>query len=170
MCSAGRGAADMSQITNRASTMAAVISIVLLLVFLVILWTGVRTKQDAIERKVNDRLDTGAETLDRFLADRSNQSSTTAKIMFDEESFSNEETIDQRLKEHMFHITSKVVLNPKFNLTNISHSSRASSRSFQSTGSTRNELDPSDAPPRSSAEASHAETRLGTWTKRFITP
>ncbi|XP_017755723.1 PREDICTED: A disintegrin and metalloproteinase with thrombospondin motifs 9 [Eufriesea mexicana] len=90
MCSAGRGAADMSQITNRASTMAAVISIVLLLVFLVILWTGVRTKQDAIERKVNDRLDTGAETLDRFLADRSNQSSTTAKIMFDEESFSNE--------------------------------------------------------------------------------
>ncbi|XP_043589159.1 A disintegrin and metalloproteinase with thrombospondin motifs 9 isoform X1 [Bombus pyrosoma] len=99
MCLAGRGAADMSRISNRASTIVAVISIVLLVLFLVILWTGVRTvKQETIERNVHGSLDTVEKTLS-FLVERSNESffsssssssSTTVKIVFDDESFNNE--------------------------------------------------------------------------------
>ena len=98
----------MSRISNRASTVVALISIALLVLFLVILWTGVRiTKQETIERNVDGSRDAAEETLGSFLRERSNESlsssssssssslsssssSTTVKIVFDEESFNNE--------------------------------------------------------------------------------
>ncbi|XP_043528485.1 A disintegrin and metalloproteinase with thrombospondin motifs gon-1-like isoform X2 [Frieseomelitta varia] len=105
MCLAGKGVADMSRISNRASTVVALISIALLVLFLVILWTGVRiTKQETIEGNVDGSRDAAEKTLGSFLRERSNESSsssfssssssssssTTVKILFDDESFNNE--------------------------------------------------------------------------------
>ncbi|XP_034187688.1 A disintegrin and metalloproteinase with thrombospondin motifs 9 isoform X1 [Osmia lignaria lignaria] len=80
MCSAGRGVVDMSRISNRASTIAAILSILLLVVFLVVLWTGIRTS--------NSRA-SGIETFDGFWKEILNET-TTGRAVFDEESFSNE--------------------------------------------------------------------------------
>lgn len=80
MCSAGRGVVDMSRISNRASTIAAILSILLLVAFLVVLWTGIRTS--------NGRA-SGIETFDGFWKEILNET-TTGRAVFDEDNFSNE--------------------------------------------------------------------------------
>lgn len=78
----------MSRISNRASTVAAILSIVLLVIFLVILWTGVHTATRGND-DVNGSLDSAFETLEGFLGERSNES-TTMQVTVDEGSFTNE--------------------------------------------------------------------------------
>ncbi|XP_076172003.1 A disintegrin and metalloproteinase with thrombospondin motifs 9 isoform X2 [Ptiloglossa arizonensis] len=92
MCSAGRGDAteDMSRILNRASTVVAMLGIVLLVIFLVILWAGVRLANETpSEVETDGSLESGLRTLDDLLRDRFNESRTTT-TMYDEESFTNE--------------------------------------------------------------------------------
>ncbi|XP_076683108.1 A disintegrin and metalloproteinase with thrombospondin motifs 15 isoform X2 [Andrena cerasifolii] len=88
MCLVIRGDADMSRISNRASTVAAILSIVLLVIFLVILWTGVHTATRGND-DANGSLDSAFETLEGFLGERSNES-TTMLVTVDEGSFTNE--------------------------------------------------------------------------------
>ena len=88
MCLVIRGDADMSRISNRASTVAAILSIVLLVIFLVILWTGVHTATRGNDA-ANGSLHSAFETLEGFLGERSNES-TTMHVTVDEGSFTNE--------------------------------------------------------------------------------
>ncbi|XP_043251540.1 A disintegrin and metalloproteinase with thrombospondin motifs gon-1-like [Colletes gigas] len=83
--------ADMSRILNRASTIAAIFSIVILVIFLVILWTGVHIATGArnlSEKDVERAPKSGLWTFDE--PRRPSNESATTTVMFDEENFTNE--------------------------------------------------------------------------------
>ncbi|XP_015439525.1 PREDICTED: A disintegrin and metalloproteinase with thrombospondin motifs 9 [Dufourea novaeangliae] len=78
----------MSRISSRVSNGAAALGVVLLVVFIVILWTGVHTSNEEIE--ADGRLDPGTQALDGLTKERLNETSTIRSVTFHEESFSNE--------------------------------------------------------------------------------
>lgn len=78
----------MLRISNRASTIAAILSIVLLVIFLVILWTSVQNGGYG-DKEVGASPGFGLGTLNGFLQETLNES-TTAEAIAGNENFTNE--------------------------------------------------------------------------------